>query len=104
MEKNPRSRVSQPVHLGGSTSNLTSPHHQQQSYVQQQQLQLANNGPSGHHSRSERDLTKVTKVRVRTKDTAEAMPTSKQRTKMKTTTMIVNDPVQGKAFISSIIT
>ena len=46
-------------------------------------------------SRSERDLTKVTKVRVRTntKENA-AVPGTfiKQRTKMKTTTMIVSDP------------
>ena len=45
--------------------------------------------------RSERDLSKVTKVRVRTagKENAAAVPATfiKQRTKMKTTTMIVSD-------------
>ena len=49
------------------------------------------------HSRSERDLTKVTKVRVRTTDdngTASGNNNTtyiKQRTKMKTTTLIVNE-------------
>ena len=46
-------------------------------------------------NRSERDLSKVTKVRVRTasKENAATIPATfiKQRTKMKTTTMIVSD-------------
>jgi hypothetical protein len=49
-------------------------------------------------TRSERDLTKVTKVRVRTntKENSSAINVGpatfiKQRTKMKTTTMIVSD-------------
>lgn len=58
------------VALGGSTGNL-----------------------ANQQSRSERDLTKVTKVRVRTTTKDDNNTTYiKQRTKMKTTTMIVNDP------------
>jgi hypothetical protein len=50
-------------------------------------------------SRSERDLTKVTKVRVRTttKDDSNNTTYIKQRTKMKTTTMIVNDPLPNNS-------
>ena len=69
--------------IGGSTSNLASP------------SAGGGHGPSPL-SRSERDLTKVTKVKV------QAFPSPSQapmkRTKMKTTTMIVNDeePPRGQ--------
>eukprot|EP00095_Tigriopus_kingsejongensis_P003257 maker-scaffold69_size418775-snap-gene-2.28 protein:Tk03257 transcript:maker-scaffold69_size418775-snap-gene-2.28-mRNA-1 annotation:"mitogen-activated protein kinase-binding protein 1-like isoform x2" len=75
LERSPRTR------LGGSTHNLTSPNSQAH--------------PS-NHSRSERDLSKVTKVRVRSSPKNEVSPLSqgsnRPRGKMKTTTMIVNDP------------
>lgn len=61
--------------IGGSTGNLAL-------------------GSSSQQSRSERDLTKVTKVRVRTKDLES--PSNKLRTKMKTTTMIVSGDSAGQ--------
>ena len=69
-DRSPRSR-----NVVGSTTNLTLSGHGSQ--------------PQSH-SRSERDLTKVTKVRVRT-GSKEESNSNKQRAKMKTTTMIVND-------------
>ena len=76
-DRSPRTRHHTIV--GGSAQNLNSlgqsPHHQ--------------------HSRSERDLTKVTKVRVRTSGggggSKDQLDPNGKRTKMKTTTMIVND-------------
>ena len=52
---------------------------------------LSINQQQPSHSRSDRDLTKVTKVRVRTTNKEAESANNKQKTKMKTTTMIIND-------------
>ena len=91
LDRNPKSRGGQSGHappppppFGGSTSNLTS----MASMTSSAHLNLQ----QPHKSRSERDLTKVTKVRLRLSrdETAagEAKPSSSSKPKMKTTTMI----------------
>ena len=96
LDRNPRSRggsLGPNSHAlggggGGSTSNLViGP-----SWTSSAHLNLNLQQP--HKSRSERDLTKVTKVRLRlsrdetASPTASKQPQSSGRTKMKTTTMI----------------
>ena len=92
LDRNPKSRGGQSGHappppppFGGSTSNLTS----MASMTSSAHLNLQ----QPHKSRSERDLTKVTKVRLRlsrdeTAAAGEAKPSSSSKPKMKTTTMI----------------
>ena len=93
LDRNPKSRGGQggghapppPPPFGGSTSNLTS----MASMTSSAHLNLQ----QPHKSRSERDLTKVTKVRLRlsrdeTAAAGEAKPSSSSKPKMKTTTMI----------------
>eukprot|EP00094_Tigriopus_californicus_P007453 TCALIF_07175-PA protein Name:"Protein of unknown function" AED:0.37 eAED:0.37 QI:0/0/0.16/0.5/1/1/6/45/587 len=78
LERSPRNR------MGGSISNLSSSGSPSHPSV------------AGNLSRSERDLTKVTKVRVRSspkEDSVTVNQPPRQRTKMKTTTMIVNEPI-----------